>query len=112
MRAGNLRHRLNLLRPVTAQNSYGEETVTWSTDKTVWGAVWPLRGNEFFQAQQIKSNLTHKCRIRHTTLSNSTKIGPKCRIEMQNGQQFQISTPPINADMRNIYLEFMCEETS
>ena len=113
MRAGKLRHRINLLRPVITQNSYGEDVTVWSTDKPVWASIDPLRGDEYYEAMRIKSNATYKIRIRYTTLSASTLIGPKCKIEkISDERQFNIVSPPMNFQERNIYLDILCSEAS
>jgi len=40
MRAGKLRHLVNLIRQHTAKNAYGEDVVTWTTDKTgIWASI-------------------------------------------------------------------------
>ena len=46
MRAGRLRHRLNLQESTETRNAHGEAIITWATSYTVWGAVEPLSGSE------------------------------------------------------------------
>lgn len=52
MRAGRLRHRVDLQEPVTVVDDYGGETDTWSTIGTFWAAVEPIRGKERFASGQ------------------------------------------------------------
>jgi SPP1 family predicted phage head-tail adaptor len=114
MRAGSLRHIVNILKPKIVKNEYGEDSITgWTTDKTVWASIEPIRGNEYFNSQQVSSVVTHRIRIRYTTLSNSTAIGPKNMIETKEGsRKFGIVSPPIDFNLRNRELEIMCKETS
>lgn len=113
IRIGPLRHRVNILRPDTTKGSYGSDVISWSTDKTVWAAIWPLKGSEYFQAQEIKSSVTHKIRIRYATLNETTAINAKCRFEkIDDERQFEIISPPINFEDRNIYLDIMCAEAT
>ena len=113
VRAGLLRHRVNILRSDVSQNSYGEETVSWSTDKTVWASIEPMRGREYYEAKAIQSLATHRIRMRYTTLSNTTRIGPKHRIEkVADERVFSILEPPRDVDERKIYLEFLCGEAT
>ena len=113
IRAGKLRHRVNLVRKGATQNTYGEEVVTWTTDKEVWASRRALRGDEYFSARQIQSNVTHEIRIRHTTLSASTKIRPSnCRIEfIRDGTMFNILSA-FDPNGRKINIDIMANESS
>lgn len=109
MRAGNLRHRIGIQKKSITKNSYGENVTSWTTDAIVWAAIWPVSGKEYFNAQQVQAGITHKIRIRHRTLSASTRINPECRIRY--GTRYFGIKSVINPDERNIYLDIMCEES-
>ena len=51
MRAGELRHRIDIKVPTTTRDSVGSEVVSWTTLRTVWAAIWPLRGKEYLTAE-------------------------------------------------------------
>ena len=104
MRAGNLRHRITIQAPTEASDGIGGMTTTWSTFKTVWAAIWPLKGAEYIATAQTTSEITHKVRIRY--LSGVT---PKHRIKW--GTKYIDIESVINPDERNIYYEMMCKET-
>jgi len=65
MRAGQLRHRLQLQSATTAPDDFGQPIPTWSTYADVWGEVRPLTGRERYTAQQVQSSLSHQVRIRY-----------------------------------------------
>lgn len=110
MRAGSLRHRLTIQTASTGRDSFGAgDQGPWIDDKTIWGGIWPLSGNEYFNSQQVKSNVSHKLRIRYTTLSNGSRITSKNRIKYNSDRYFNIISI-INPDERNIYLDLMCNE--
>ena len=67
MRAGRLRHRLLLQQPTRTQSATGAITTTWATTATVWGAVEPLRGQEWFDAQQMSQENVVRIVIRYST---------------------------------------------
>lgn len=46
MRAGELRHRIQIDRPESMQNDTGEEVTEYVPAATVWGSIEPLRGRE------------------------------------------------------------------
>jgi len=64
MRAGKLRHVVELQRSATAIDSHGDAIATWSTIATVRACVWPLSGREFIAAQTQQAELTARIEIR------------------------------------------------
>jgi SPP1 family predicted phage head-tail adaptor len=65
MRAGELRHRIGIQTQSETQDAYGAALITYATAATVWGAIWPLAGNELFKAAQIHPEATSRVRIRY-----------------------------------------------
>jgi SPP1 family predicted phage head-tail adaptor len=67
MQAGKLNRRILIEQKTAVQDPYGEETVTWSTWKTVWANVRPMSGNQYYQAsgQTIEARVTTEIRIRY-----------------------------------------------
>ena len=106
VRAGDLRHRVTLQSPVASQDGYGAETVTWTDVATVWAAVWPVRGREYFEARQTAAEVTHKVRIRYST--DVSGVTPKWRVVF-GSRRFDIEAV-INPDERSKYLDLMCVE--
>lgn len=103
MRAARLRHRVTIQQPVTAANAYGERITTWSTVATVWGAVEPLRGREFFDAEQVQAEISHRVVLRYRAGLNSTM-----RL-LHLGRVLHIVTI-IDVDERHRELQLMCRE--
>ena len=88
MRAGQLRHRIQLQSSTKTRNSQNERIETWETYDTVWGSVTPLRGEERLIADQIQSEVSHNIRIRFDT---STTVLPRHRA-IHDGRIFQINS--------------------
>lgn len=65
MQAGRMRQRVKIQNRVEARNGYGELITTWSTLATVWASVEPIRGREFFEAEQVQSEISTRVRIRY-----------------------------------------------
>lgn len=65
MRAGDLRHEVYLQAPSKSFDSEGAEVITWTTIATVWAAVVPLTGREYYEAKALNAELTHKVTIRY-----------------------------------------------
>ena len=110
MRAGILRHRVMIEKKTKDRDEYGGEIVVWTTDTPAWASIKPLRGSEYYDASQIRANITHNIEIRYTTLSASTKISPGyCRLKWGN-RIFDIDNV-INVEERSIKLLLMCNES-
>lgn len=71
MRAGRLRHRLNLQVSVDTKDAGGGLIETWAALSTVWGAIITLSGRELVDAQKINSEITHRIEIRYLSTVNA-----------------------------------------
>lgn len=65
MSAGKLRTRAQLQDPVEVTGDEGEIDRTWLTVGSRWIDVEPLSGREYWMAQQVNSQVTHKVRMRY-----------------------------------------------
>lgn len=65
MRAGELRHRVQIQVASDSRDAHGGNVRSWSTIATVWASIEPLTGRELFEAQQIESRATVRIRLRH-----------------------------------------------
>lgn len=100
MRAGRLRHRLELQRAVETRNEYGEVVLTWSTVATVWGSVEPLQGREYQLAKQTQAETMTRFRIRYRS-----DVRPSWRVAW-SGRHYDIADA--QPDERRIELHLMC----
>lgn len=74
MRAGLLRHRLEIQAVAGEQAGSGEPSKEWTTTATVWGSVDPLQGRERMMAQQVQSEVTHRIVVRGRDVSPANRI--------------------------------------
>lgn len=103
MRAGRLRHRVTIQQPVV-DTSWGG-TTTWEAFAPVWAAIEPLRGREFFAAQQMQSEATAKITIRYLAgVTANMRVVHESRI-------FELTGPPIDPEERHVELQLMVKET-
>lgn len=66
MRAGRLRHRVELQDYTWVQNqNTGAITYLWVMVDTIWASIEPLQGREFIAAQAIQSETTVRIRMRY-----------------------------------------------
>ena len=61
---GELTERVTLQSRSTAQDAYGQATITWTDVATVWARVRAVSGREFFAAAQVQQEQSVKVVIR------------------------------------------------
>jgi SPP1 family predicted phage head-tail adaptor len=105
MRAGPLRHVITIQSPPAGTPSdMGTPSGSWTAVySNIRAQISPIKGNEFFKAQQVNSEIDVKIVIRY-----HSGILPQYRV-VWGSRYFQI-IDVINSDMRNIMLELMCKE--
>lgn len=65
MRAGKLRHRIQIEAPVTSQDAESGEPITsWQLVAEVWGSVEPLSAREFVQSQATQAEIVARITLR------------------------------------------------
>ena len=102
MQAGKLDRQIVLKSYAETKDDFGGISETYADVATVWADVIDLRGNQFFAAQQVNSNITTKFRIRYRS-----DIDAKWRIGFK-GKEYDIIGVPIEVG-RNETLEIMAK---
>jgi SPP1 family predicted phage head-tail adaptor len=72
MRAGPLRHRVTIQRRAESQDATGSVLWSWVDHATVWAAIEPIMGREYFAAAQVQSEVSVKIRMRYRDDLHST----------------------------------------
>jgi len=103
MRAGDLRHRITLQQKTETRDSFGAVIETWNDVATLYASIEPLRGKEFFDAQQVNAEVTIRIRIRYRS-----GVTPNMRV-LFGTRTFDIQSV-INVDERNREMILMCRE--
>jgi len=101
MRAGQLNRRVRLQQPAGMRDSAGQAS-GWTDIATIWAAVLPLRGREYFAAERVDSEITVRIIIRYRP-----DVKADWRI-MANGQAYHIVEIINPADGRE-QLQLMCK---
>lgn len=108
MKAGPLRERVTIEKPVDTQDDIGGTVRTWETVATCWAAVEPLSGREFFAAQQVQASSTTRIRIRFRE-----DITTKMRVRHDAGdsvEHYYAINAVTNIQARREQLQLMCTE--
>lgn len=80
MRIGDLKKVIELQEPTETSDSMGGYTTTYSTQHTVFGAIWPVSAKDQMSADQMSMNVTHRIRIRYNSeLQSDWRIKHKTR---------------------------------
>ncbi len=109
MRAGSLRHQITIEKQSTTRDSYGEIGGAWTSGLNTWASIEPLRGLEYFNAQQIQAGVTHEIRMRNLTMIGTTGISSKHRIKF-GSRYFNITSVINPSEQKSMGLILMCEE--
>ncbi len=105
---GELRHRITIQALSNSQNGYGEIEVNtpkvWNDVLSVRAGIYPISGKKFFSAETENSEITHKVKIRYIE-------GLTSNMRIKFGDRyFEIISPPINFQEKNIELQLLCKE--
>jgi SPP1 family predicted phage head-tail adaptor len=103
MEAGRLDKQVTIQAFTTTPNSIGEAVKGWANVATVWAAVEPLQGREFWSQQQVQSEVTTRVRIRFRT-----DVTAKNRVLF--GGRVLVVESVINPKERKEELQLMCSE--
>lgn len=63
--AGELKHRITILKPTWSDNVVGEATVTYSSVTSVWAAILPLTHKVISEYKKARLEATMTIRIRY-----------------------------------------------
>jgi SPP1 family predicted phage head-tail adaptor len=104
MRAGRLRRFVTIEQKVAgspAQDSAGNPLYTWQTFAQVYAAVEPLRGMEFFQAEQRQIKVDTRVVTRY-------RAGVTEQMRVVDGADVFNIEGVIDTDTRHVELQLMC----
>lgn len=66
---GKMRHRVTFQRFSGTQDGFGDplqaDDANWTDAATLWAAIDPISGREFYAAEQSQSEVSHKVRCRY-----------------------------------------------
>ena len=69
---GKMRHRITFQRFSGALDDFGDplqaDAANWTDVATMWAAIDPISGREFYAAEQSQSEVSHKIRCRYRTV--------------------------------------------
>lgn len=81
MGAGKYRNRITYKKKEETPGALGEQQVDWKMFRTVWAEIVPIRGREFWDSQQVQSEVTHRITHRYIPgISATMEIHYKSRV--------------------------------
>lgn len=104
---GKMRHRITFQSFSNAVDDYGDpqygDDSQWTDVATVWAAIDPVSGKEFYAAQQSQSEVTHKVRCRY-------RAGLATAMRIKYGSRLFRILSIIDWEERHESLLIMCKE--
>jgi SPP1 family predicted phage head-tail adaptor len=105
LRSGRYRHPVTLQQATEVRDGHGQPVQTWSTFKPWRCAIDPLSGREFFAAQQVSAETTHRLTGHYVS-----GVSPKMRVRDDvAGRIFRIEAV-LNFQEMGRELQLMCVE--
>lgn len=103
IRAGQLRHRIELQEETKAPDGSGGWIDTWATYATVWAKIIPLSGSEGIFGMQLQDTITHDIMIRYRP-----GVAPVHRVKY--GERVFNIRQAINIEERSRWIDIRAEE--
>ena len=103
MRAGQLNRRVSLQAPMETRNDLNEVVTVYRPYATVWGAVLPLRGREFWLGAQEQQQVTTRIVVRYRD-----DVSPSHQVVYKDHVYDVMSV--IDKESKHVFLELMCKE--
>jgi SPP1 family predicted phage head-tail adaptor len=112
LRAGDLRHRIELVQPYGPdQSTFGDLSLAnYSPVLTTWAKIEAIQGKDVLAANQFGDQITHKITMRYRGLDQVVPIAVLDKLQVWfKGRQWQILAV-LNPDERNKTLYLLCVE--
>lgn len=103
MNPGKLNKRITLQCPKSVRDDEGIVTEEWTDVATVWAAVEPLRGREYFAAAAVNQENTVRFRMRY-------RPGVTARMRLLYDRRVFDIKSVIDVNERHQEILLMCEE--
>lgn len=105
MRAGSLRHRVEIQSDGGSQDATGQKVPSWSTTATVWASIEPVSGREYLAAGQFNAEVSHFVVMRY---DSTITVTPANRLKF--GSRYFAIISVRNVEERGRMLELGCKE--
>lgn len=108
LRGGTLTRSIQIQSRATSKDSFGGQSMTWTTLKTVYAAIEALSGTERLAAQSFATDVSHKVTIRYDALFSDPRQVATYRI-LYGTRIFNIEAA-LNIDEANRVIELLASE--
>jgi SPP1 family predicted phage head-tail adaptor len=106
--ASPMTDRVTLQEPMPFRNEFKEEEEKWEDRGTVWADVEELSGREFYQAQQVRPDITVRVRLRYSSLTAPMDTRWRLKVISAGGRILNIASI-IRPGAQRVYLELQCQ---
>ena len=95
MRAGPLRHRVEIQQATESADAHNQAVQSWATVASRWAQIRPATGREVLDGQAPAADVSHEITLRHY----SRTLTPKFRLKL--GTRVFNVVSAVNFDERN-----------
>ena len=103
MKAGQLRHRIDLQSPVSTQDDTGQPSTSWLSTAFLWGDVRYLSGLSAIKAGADTSTSKVSIRVRHGSFNAGQRV-------LHDGKTYAIDA--VLPDGKKQYIDLVCHAQS
>lgn len=107
MKAGKLRHLIDIQARTLTPDAHGGRERDWHEDepfaKGIWASVEPLSGSEQWRARQVQASTTHKVTIRYLA-------GVTSKMRVKFGSRYLLIESVKDDEERHWEMILMCTE--
>lgn len=108
LRGGTLTRTIQIQSRSATKDSFGGQSMTWTTIKTVYAAIEALSGTEKMAAQSFSTDVSHKVTVRYDAIFADPKQVATFRI-LYGTRIFNIQAA-LNVDEANRVIELLASE--
>lgn len=108
LRGGTLSRSIDIQARAVAKDSFGGQTQTWTTLKTVYAAIEALSGSERAAAMSYSTDVSHRVTVRFDALWSDPRAVATYRIKY--GTRYFNIEAALNVDEANRAIELICSE--
>lgn len=102
LNAGQYDQRVTLQRRSTTQDSFMQQSTSWTDIATVWAKARPMRGRDKLLAGQAQSTIDVQFCVRYRV-----DVDASCRV-LWSGVPYDIQGQPANVNGASVELELNC----
>lgn len=105
---GEMNRRVKLQQRSSSTDTFGQQSTTWSDLATVWARIEPVSSREYYGAQAVQVEITHRITLRYRSELADPRAAAALRV-LWGSRIFNLRGP-LNVDLRSRFVEIDASE--